>query len=106
MHLHLVSVLLNLSLESFEALLVLADEGVVLLVGLLLLFPLHGVLLGLVHVHLAGLDAAPPDVELVLTQLALKAPLLSVCTSYVELYKTLLDSGPGTALPGAGVADV
>ena len=71
MHLHLVSVLLHLSLVPVEAPLVLADVGVVPPVGLLLLLPLHGVLLGLVNVHLAGLDAAPPDVELVLAQLTL-----------------------------------
>ena len=71
MHLHLVSILLHLSLVPVEAPLVLADVGVVPPVGLLFLLLHHGVLLGLVHVHLNGLDAAPPDVKLVLAQLAL-----------------------------------
>ena len=106
MHLHLVSVLLHLGLEPVETLLVLADEGMVPPVGLLLLLPLHGVLLGPVLVHLLGVDAAPPDVKLILAQLTLPAPLLSVDTAYVELNPTFLVSGPGTALPGAGVADV
>ena len=76
MELLLVPVLLHLCLVPVEALLVLADEGMVPPVGLLLLLPLHGVLLGLVVVHLIGVEAAPPDVKLVLAQLALEAPLL------------------------------
>ena len=106
MHLHLVSVLLHLSLVSVEALLELADEGVVPPVGLLLLLPLQGMRLGPVLVHLLGMDAAPPDVKLVLAQLTLPAPLLGVDTAYVELNHALQASGPGTALPGAGVAEV
>jgi hypothetical protein len=51
-------------------------------------------------------DAAPPDVKLVLAQLALEAPLLGVCTANVKLDFRHLASGPDTALPGAGVADV
>ena len=64
MHFHLVSVLLHLSLISVEALLVLADEGMVPPVGLLLLLPLHGVLLGPVLVHLLRLDATTTDIKL------------------------------------------
>ena len=106
MHLHLVPILLHLSLVPVEALLKLADEGVVPPVDLLLLLPLQGVLLGPVIVHLLGVEAAPPDVKLVLAQLTLPAPLLCVGTAYVELNLTLPGSGPGAALPGAGVADV
>ena len=71
MHLDLVPVLLHLSLVPVEALLVLADVGMVPPVSLLLLLPLHGVLLGLVLAHLSGEEIAPPDVELVLAQLTL-----------------------------------
>ena len=85
MHLHLVPILLHLSLVPVEALLKLADEGVVPPVDLLLLLPLQGVLLGPVIVHLLGVEAAPPDVKLVLAQLTLPAPLLCVGTAYVEL---------------------
>ena len=106
MHLHLVPILLHLSLVPVEALLKLADEGVVPPVDLLLLLPLQGVLLGPMPIHLLGVDAAPPDGKLVLAQLTLPAPLLGVNTTDVELNHALLFSGPGTALPGAGVAEV
>ena len=106
MHLNLVPLLLHLSVVPVQALLVLADERMVPPVSLLLVLPLHGVLLGLVLVHLSGEEAAPPDIKLVFAQLALEAPLLGVGTAYVVLDCTLLTSGPGAALPGAGVADV
>ena len=106
MHLDLVPVLLHLSLVPVEALLVLTDVGMLPPVGLLLLLPLHGVLLGLMLVHLLGEEAAPPDVKLVLAQLTLQAPLLGVGTAHMVLDLTFLTSGPGAALPGAGVADV
>jgi hypothetical protein len=76
MYLDFMSVLLHLSLVPVEAPVVLADEGMVFPVGLLLLLPLHAVLLGPVLLHLLGVEAAPPDVKLVLAQLALEAPLL------------------------------
>ena len=85
MHLDLVPVLLHFSLVPNEALLVLADKGVVLPVGVLLLLPLHRVLLGPVFVHLSWLDTAPPDVKIVLAQLTLEAPLLGVGTPDVVL---------------------
>ena len=85
MHLLLVPVHLYLGGEPVTALLVPADERMVLPVGLLLLLPLHWMLLGLVLVHLPWLDAAPPYVELVFTQLALPAPLLSVVSANVVL---------------------
>jgi len=106
MHLDLVPLLFHLSLVPVEALLVLADKGMLPPVGLLLLLPLHRVLLGLMLLHLTGLDAAPPDVELVLAQLALQAPLLGVGTAYVVLELSLGVGLVGAALPGAGVADV
>ena len=62
---------LHLSLVPVEAPLEAADEGVVPPVRLLILLPLPGVLLGLVPVHLPRVDTAPPDVKLVLAQLAL-----------------------------------
>ena len=77
--------LLHLSLVPVEALLVPADEGMVPPVGLLFLLPLHGVLLGPVLVHFLGVDAAPPDVKIVLAQLTLEAPLLGVGTPDVVL---------------------
>jgi len=86
--------------------LVLAHVRVVPLVGLLLLLPLHAMLPLLVLVHLPWEDAAPPDVHLVLAQLALDAPLLCVGTASVVLDMGLLVGGPGAAGPGAGVADV
>ena len=106
MHLDLVPVLLHLSLVSVLTLLVLADIGMVLPVGLLLLLPLHRLLLGPVLIHLPGKEAAPPVVKLVLAQLALQAPLFSVGTPYM-----VLELGPcvglvGAALPRAGVASV
>jgi hypothetical protein len=100
MHLHLMSILLHLSLVPVKALLELADEGVIPPVGILFLLPLHGVLLGLVLVHLAREEASPPDVELVLTQLTLQAPLLGVGTANVVLDISLPCTGPGAALPG------
>ena len=106
MHLHLVPLLLPLSLVPVEALLVLADEGMVPPVGLLLLLPLHRVLLGPMLVHLPWVDTAPPDVKLVLAQLTLKTPLLCVGTAYVVLEVGLGLGLVGAALPGAGVADV
>jgi hypothetical protein len=85
MHLDLVPVLLHFSLVPAEELLVIADKGVVLPVGSLLLLPLHGVLLGPVLVHLSWEDIAPPDVKLVLSQLTLDALLLGVGTPEVVL---------------------
>ena len=58
MHLLLVPVHLHLGGEPVTAFLVLADERMVLPVGLLLLLPLHWMLLGLVLVHLPWIDAA------------------------------------------------
>ena len=81
---------LHLSGEHITALLVLADKRMVLPIGVLLLLPLNRMLLGLMLVHLPWLYAAPPDVELVLAQLALPAPLLGVDTSDVDLYMFLL----------------
>ena len=106
MQLLLVPVLLHLCLVPVKAPLELADEGMVPHVGLLLLLPLHGMLLDFVVVHLFGVDAAPPDVKLVFTQLALQAPLLSVGTTNVVLDLILTIGGPGAVLPSAGVADV
>jgi len=74
--LYLVPLALHLGSIPVLALLVLAHEGVGLAVGFLFLLPLHGVLLGLVLVHLPRVDAAPPDPLLLLAQLALPAPLL------------------------------
>ena len=92
--------------EPVTALLVPADERMILPVGLLLLLPLHWMLLGLVLVHLPWSDAAPPDVKLVLAQLALPAPLLGVDLSDVYLDLALLTECDTAALPpGAGVAD-
>ena len=97
---------LHLSGEPVTALLVLADERMVLPVGLLLLLPLHWMFLGLVLVHLPSQNAAPPDVELVLAQLALPAPLLGVDTSDVDLDHSLLTQCCTAALPpGAGIPD-
>lgn len=96
MHIHLMSVALNLGSESVKAPLVPADERVVPLEGLLLLLPLNRVLLGPVIVHLGGVDAAPPDVQLVFTQLALQGPFLGVCTTLVNLQVCL-----GVGLVGA-----
>ena len=98
MHLLLVPVHLHLGGEPVTAFLVLADERMVLPVGLLLLLPLHGMLLGLVLVHLPWIDAAPPGVKLVLAQLALPAPLLGVDSSDVYLDQALLSASPGAAL--------
>ena len=56
-------------------------------VGLLVLLLLHGVLRGLVIVHLPRVDAAPPDTNVVL-EAGLGVGLM------------------GAALPGAGVANV
>ena len=85
MQLLLVSVHLHFGSKTVAALLVLADERMAPSVGLLLLLPLHGMLIGLVLPHLPWEDAAPPDVELVLAQLALPAPLLSVVSANVVL---------------------
>ena len=98
--------LLLLSHVPVEAPLEPADEGVVPPVGLLLLLPLHGVLPGLVLVHLPREDAAPPDVKLVLAHLALKAPLLGVGTTNVILEMGLGGCLVATVLPSAGVANV
>ena len=106
MQLDLMSFLLHLSLIPVEALLELADEGMVPPVGLLLLLPLHRVLLGLVPVHLIWVNTAPPDIKLVLAKLALQAPLLGVGTAHVVLELKLAVGLVGAALPGAGVADV
>ena len=106
MHLLLMPVHLHLSGEPVTALLVLAGERMVFPVGLLLLLPLHWMFLGLVPVHLHWVDAAPPDVELVLAQLALPAPLLGVDSSLVDFNHALVRASPGTPLPpSAGVAD-
>ena len=97
---------LHLSGEHITALLVLADERMDLPEGLLLLLPLNWMLLGLVLVHIPWLDAAPPDVELVLAQLALPAPLLGVNLYDVGLDLALRTECRTAALPpGAGVAD-
>ena len=64
--------------KPFLTLLDLAYVWMVLPEGLLLLFPFHGMVLGLVLVHLPWVDTSPPDPLLVLTQLALPAPLLGV----------------------------
>jgi len=106
MHFPLVPLHLHLGPEPVVAPLVLAHMWVVPLVGLLLLLPLHGMLPLPVLVHLPWEDAAPPDVHLVLAQLALDAPLLCVGTASVVLDLGLLVGGPGAASPGAGVADV
>ena len=104
MHLDLVPVLLHLSLVSVETLLVFADIWMVPHVGLLFLLPLNGVLLGPVLVHFSWVNAAPPDVKLVFTQLTLQAPLLGVGTTNVVLEVVLSECLVGAALPGAGVA--
>ena len=106
MHLPFVPLLLHLALKPVEACPVLAHKWVGLHVGLLLLVPLHGMPLGLVLVHLPGEDATPPDVHLVLAQLALDAPLLCVGTASVVLDIALLSAGEHAVGPGAGVADV
>ena len=106
MHFPLMPLHLHLGPKPVVAPLVLAHVGVVPLVGILLLLPLHGMLPLPVPVHLPGMDAAPPDVHLVLAQLALDAPLLCVGTASVVLDLGLLVGGPGAASPGAGVADV
>ena len=106
MQLLLVPVLLHLSLVPVEAHLEAADEGTVPPVSLLLLLPLHGVLLSPVLVHLPWEDTSPPDVKLVLAQLALKAPLLGVGTTNVILEMGLGGCLVATVLPGAGVANV
>jgi hypothetical protein len=82
-------VLFHLCPEPLLAPHVTTDEGVVAFVGHLFLLPLHWVLLGPVLVHLARVDAAPPDAQLVLTQLALQAPLLGVGTTSVVLQTSL-----------------
>ena len=92
--------------KPVTALLVPADERMVLPVGLLLLLPLHWMLLGLVLVHRPWMDAAPPYVELVFTQLALPAPLLGMNLFDVFLDLRLPTECRTAALPpGAGVAD-
>ena len=101
-----MSFLLHLGPKPVEAPLELAHKGVVPPVGLLLLLPLHRVLLCPVLVHLTREDAAPPDVQLVLAQLALQAPLLCVGPSSVVLDLPLLVSCPVTVWPGAVVANV
>ena len=106
MKLLLMPLPLHLSLVPIEAPFEAADEGVVSPVGLLILLPLHGMLLGLVLVHLPRVDTAPPDVELVLTYLTLQAPLLGVGTTNVVLEAGLGVGLVGAALPGAGVANV
>ena len=106
MHLPLMPVLLYLGPKPVEALLEGADEWVVPLVCLLLLLPLQLVLLGPMLVHLSREDAAPPDTQLVLTQLTLQAPLLCVGTPSVVLDLSLLVRGPVAVWPGAGVANV
>ena len=97
--------LLLLSPVPVEAPLEPADKGVVPPVGLLLLLPLHGVVPGLVFVHLPRVDVAPPDVKLVLTHLELQAPLLGVGMANLVLEAGLGECLVDAALPGAGVAD-
>ena len=63
-------------------------------------------IIGLVLVHLTREEAAPHGVQLVLAQFALQAPLLSVGTAYMVLELGTSEGLLGTALPGAGVADV
>ena len=106
MHLLLVPVHLHLSGEAINALLVLADERMLLSVGVLLLLPLNWMLLGLVIVHQPWSDATPPDVELVLAQLALPTPLLGEDLSDVDLDLALpTECRTATLPPGAGVTD-
>ena len=106
MKLLLMPLPLHQSLVPIEAPFEAADEGVVSPVGLLILLPLHGMLLGLVLVHLPRVDTAPPDVELVLTHLTLKAPLLGVGTTNVILEMGFGGCLVATVLPSAGVANV
>ena len=56
----------------------LAHVWMILPEHLLLLLPLHGMVLGLMLFHRPWEDTSPPDPLLVLTQLALPAPLLGV----------------------------
>ena len=73
--------------------------------GLLLLLPLHGMVLGLVLLHLRWMNASPPDSLLVLTQLALPAPLLGVDSSNMVWQLILPPCSEATpTTPGAGVA--
>ena len=74
--------------------------------GLLLLLPLHGMVYGLMLVHLPWLDTSPPDALLVFTQLALPAPLLGVDLAYVVRHLVLPPRSEATpTTPGAGVAE-
>ena len=70
--------------KSLPILLHLADVRVRLSEGLLLLLPLHGMILCLMLVHLPWEETSPPDALLVITQLALPAPLLGVDTANME----------------------
>jgi len=83
----------------------LAHVWMVLPVSLLLLLPLHGMVLGPMLVHLPWLNASPPDTLLVLAQLALPAPLLSVDLANMVWQPILPPCSVATATtPGAGVA--
>ena len=73
-----VPVNFNFRGEPFFTLPDLAHMRMLLPEQLLLLLPLHWMVLGLVLVHPPWRNASPPDTLLVLTQLALPAPLLGV----------------------------
>ena len=97
---HFLLVPLHLGFKPVEAVLKLAQDGVFQLVGQLFLLPLHRVLPSLVRVHIPRVDGIPPDVKLVLAQLALDTPLGVGATWYLTLTS---DHASG---PGAGVAKV
>ena len=101
-----VPVNFNFRGEPFFTLLDLAHMRMLLPEQLLLLLPLHWMVLGLMLLHLSWIDASPPNTLLVLTQLALPAPLLGVNSSNMEWYLLLLPCTVATSTtPGTGVAD-
>ena len=73
-----VPVNFNFRGEPFFTLLDLAHMRMLLPEQLLLLLPLHWMVLGFMLLHLSWIETSPPDPLLLLTQLALPAPLLGV----------------------------
>merc|ERR1719369_1688739 len=75
-------------------------------VGLLLFLPFHGMVLGLMLIHLPWMNASPPDTLLVLAQLALPAPLLGVDLSNMIWQPFLPPCSVATpTTPGTGVTE-
>ena len=91
--------------EPFATLLDLAHVWMFFPISLLLLLPLHGVVLGLMLFHHPWIYTSPPDTLLLLTKLALPAPLLGVDLANMVWQLILPPSCETTpSTPGTGVA--